>query len=180
MSWKCGRLRTGLDENVARQFLDIVDGLILKSFRHFQLALGSISLILKNEDGTIFLKAATVETSADGAVDGFLKHTFIPTTDKVTMIAKTGRITIGEDKLSVNLVEQVRLVNGFVEQDWKSNRIVIRTPTIFDLIRIRNVCAVIGTVQVLTIPTRWKHQLGTDAISTGGVKERLVPQVVII
>lgn len=63
----------------------------------------------------------------------------------------------------------MHLPDGFVKQTRQSDRVSVRAVTSDDQVRVGNVALVVVGIEVDTVPARWEHKFGTNAIGAIGI-----------
>ena len=68
--------------------------------------------------------------------------------------------------MSIDTVEGVGVPDGLVEERRNLDRKSLRANSSHDLVRESNVVAVVGGVEVLTVPAAGEHELKANTVGT--------------
>lgn len=113
-------------------------------------------------------------------VNGLLKNSRVPALHEITVVAKSGRVTIGEHKLASHALERVGVPDGLVEERNEAGLKALGAFSVHHERRVGHVGFVVGGVDVLAVPARWEHHLETKAIGAILIQIILVGHVVTV
>lgn len=82
------------------------------------------------------------------------------------MVELTSRVTSRQNELSVDASKGVGVPDGLVEERRKFDRESFRARSSHNLVRESNVVAVVGRVEVLSVPAAWEHELQANSVGT--------------
>lgn len=170
-------LGSPLDEDIARKTNQIENSVFkLENFRNFEFTLLLILFALKLEERAVL----NLTTWVGASVHRLLKEIRIPAGDEVTVVAKSSRVTVGDDKLSLLILESIRVPDGLVEKGREPGLEARRAVTVHHERWIGHVRLVIGSVQIFAIPARREHELETDTILAVRIQVILVRKEVAV
>lgn len=133
-------------------------------------ALLSIAARLDVENWAVLDPTGHVGTCIDSSLEG----DWVPSGDEISVVSVAGWVTVGPDELAVDALESVGVPLGLVHQAWKTNWELWWAGSGHDIRWVSDV-GLVGraTVQVLTVPAGWEHQLGANAVLAVGIGELL-------